>query len=190
MNGLIIDTSQDPAILGLLRNQEVIAVTCLEGAKKLSATLFPALQSFCTLQDLHYISVGTGPGSYMGIRTAATIAKSLAFALNIPLFDFCSPLAFLPKGKEGSFAVIGDAKMGQLYIITGFAKDSQISNLSAPLLIKPEALGAHTLGKDFVIGEDHLEKEVNLEWIAHQSHTRFIQGNTPLSDILSLTYLR
>jgi len=190
MNGLILDTSCHLAILGLLQNQEIVSLNIFEGNKELSATLFPAIQSFCEIKNLDYISVGIGPGSYMGIRTAATVAKTLAFALNLPLIEFCSPLAFLPKGEKGSFAIIGDAKMGQLYLITGFANGSQISNLSHPSLISAEEVDSLIQDKDFVVGKGYIEPKPNLEWVAFLSYTRYIQGNFSKSHDLELIYLR
>lgn len=162
----------------------------IEGAKNLSSTLFPALEAFCEVKDLIYIAIGVGPGSYMGIRTGATIAKTLSFALGIPLIEFASPIAFLPEGKEGSFAFIGDAKMGELYLLTGVARNSEIQDLSPPLLIAPEALNAHIGEKDFVFGVGRLSLDANLNWVAHEVHTRYIQKKFSASNALELTYLR
>lgn len=190
MNGLIIDTSRDPTILALIQDGKVTKITLIEGAKNLSEKLFPRLQSFCKIKDLNYIAVGVGPGSYMGIRTGATVAKTLAFAGSIPLVEFVSPIAFLPKDKEGSFAFIGDAKMGQLYVLTGVAKESQILDLSSPLLMSPEELEPHIKGKDFVVGVDHLAPEPNLDWVGPEVYRLFIQKKFSNISSLELTYLR
>ncbi len=176
MTGLIIDTSRDPAILGLVHEGVVEKMTLIEGSKNLSAKVFPALQSFCKLKDLSYIAVGVGPGSYMGIRTGATIAKTLAYASNLPLIEFVSPIAFLPKNLNGPFSFVGDAKMGQLYVMTGIARDGRIYEFSSPQLISPE-LEISAL-------------EPNLNWVAPEVHNRFIQKNFASVAALELTYLR
>ncbi len=185
MKGLIIDTSRDPAILGLIQGGIVEKMVLIEGAKNLSATLFPALETFCKIKDLDYIAVGVGPGSYMGIRTGATIAKTLAFAANLPLIEFVSPLAFLPKNQAGSFAFIGDAKMGQLYVLTG---DTGSRQISSPQLMTPDELQIGE--KDFIVGPGYLDPEPNLDLVAIEVQNRFLQKNFSNIASLELTYLR
>lgn len=182
MYGLIIDTSRDPAILGLALNDKIEKIVLVEGSKNLSAKLFPALQSFCKIKDLDYIAIGVGPGSYMGIRTGATIAKTLAFASNLPLIEFSSPLAFIPY-QSGAFAFVGDAKMGQLYVLTGNTEDRSITS---PLLLSPEELAPHLIGKTTIT--DPFTPHLDL--VATEVHSRFIQKNFSNIASLELTYLR
>lgn len=40
--------------------------------------------------NLSYIGIGTGPGSYTGLRIGFSAAKGLAYALQIPLVGICS----------------------------------------------------------------------------------------------------
>jgi len=182
MYGLIIDTSRDPAILGLAFNDRIEKMVLVEGAKNLSAKLFPELQSFCKINDLDYIAIGIGPGSYMGIRTGATIAKTLAFASNLPLIEFCSPLAFLPP-TAGTFAFVDDAKMGQLYVLTGNTEDRSISS---PLLISPADLETRIVGKTVI----KAPFTPQLDLVALEVHDRFIQKNFSNIASLELTYIR
>lgn len=187
MYGLVIDTSSPSAILGLLEDSEVKKMVVLEGAKKLSETLFPTLATFCDLEEISYIAIGIGPGSYMGVRTGATIAKTLAFAKNIPLVEFSSPLAFIPPDQKGTFTYVGDAKMGQLYLITGEVKDGKIHELSSPILIDKEAPISK---KDFTVGVGYLLPEPNLKWVAPYVYQRFIQKTTTQPSHLELCYIR
>lgn len=187
MFGLIIDTSRDPAILGLVKGAQVEKIALIDGAKNLSAKLFPKLQSFCKIKDLNYIAIGIGPGSYMGIRTGATIAKTLAYASSLPLIEFSSPLAFLPPERYGEFAFVGDAKMGQLYVLTGNTQDRSISS---PLLLSPEELPLHLGGKHFIVGPGHLDLTPNLNWVAAEVSSRFLQNKFSNVASLELTYLR
>lgn len=182
MTALILDTSQNISLLGLAEGKQQIKSLFLEGR---STSLLPALKDFCNLKNLLYIAVGTGPGSYMGVRTAATVAKTLSFALEIPLIEFPSPLAFLPT-QEGSFTIVGDAKMGQLYVLTGEAREGKVQNLSSPTLIAPEKFNNTA---DFVLD---LRKDPipNLHWVCEYAHAQFLQGNILDANTLKLSYLR
>ncbi len=58
-----------------------------------SQDLLPQIDLFLknnkiTLQDLTAIFVDLGPGSYTGIRVGVTIANTLAWSLNIPVYGF------------------------------------------------------------------------------------------------------
>lgn len=73
----------------------MVASDSLVHQNQLSKILFPALlelldKAKVSLKDLDYIAVARGPGSYTGTRIGAIIAKSLAFALTIPLIGFDS----------------------------------------------------------------------------------------------------
>lgn len=182
MLGLILDTSRKPALLALIENGGVIEKALLEDARQLSNTLFPSLIALLggKIKELAFIAVGVGPGSYMGIRTAATVAQTLSFALKIPLIEFCSLLAFLPEGHSGPFTFVDDAKMGQYYIVRGAVEKNILTELFTPQLIDPEE----------VIKYDHrIEDPVpNLEWIAEYVHVQYIKGNISTSP--KLIYLR
>ncbi|NGX59880.1 MAG: tRNA threonylcarbamoyladenosine biosynthesis protein TsaB [Chlamydiae bacterium] len=182
MTALILDTSQNISLLGLAEGKQLVKSLFLEGR---STSLLPALKDFCDLKNLLYIAVGTGPGSWMGVRTAATVAKTLSFALEIPLIEFASPLAFLPT-QEGSFTIVGDAKMGQLYVLTGETKEGKVQNLSSPTLIAPEQFNSTS---DFLCD---LRKDPmpNFHWVCTYAHEQFIQGNTIDANALKLSYLR
>lgn len=178
MSGLLIDTSQNPLILALIVDGQPAKTEFLEGK---SSSLFPILKEFCNLNELDYIAIGKGPGSYIGIRTGATIAKTLSYALKIPLIEFASPLAFVPD-REGTFTIIGDAKMRELFVMEGDTSPK----LGSPKLIAPEELAIST---DFFVD---LRKPLipHLELIANYVHAQFIQGNILDSQHLNLTYLR
>ena len=74
-----------------------------------------------TLTQLDAISFSAGPGSFTGIRLAASTAKALAFAANIPVIAVSS-LAIMAQGfyrqlqRDEAVAVITDARMDELYV--------------------------------------------------------------------------
>lgn len=119
---LILDTSTDYTLMALANESELLAEYPL-GVGRASQTLLPQLQGFLKchgyqLQDLEAVAVGVGPGAFTGTRIAVTIAKTLGFALSIPLLPFCSLRAFKPF-KPGPFNVLVDAKGGEVYALSG-----------------------------------------------------------------------
>ena len=176
MKVLILDNSTHSPFLAQLSGQKIVT--------QLSAPLFPTLQNFCDLDTLDLIAVGIGPGSYMGMRSAVTIAKALSYAKGIPLVEFPSPLAYLTPGYQGHFAFIGDAKMGQFFLLTGTVYPNQVPTISAPQLVSPEDLALE--GFDFIVGPNHLPPTLNLEWLPlYLSQQKTLDANS-----LALTYLR
>lgn len=78
-------------------------------------------EAHITLQDLSAIAFSAGPGSFTGVRLASSVAKTLAYALDIPIYavDTLAAVAwcYLQNNTvEKSLTVISDAKMQQVYM--------------------------------------------------------------------------
>lgn len=134
MFSLIIDTSTEKGCLAFFDGQQVLFQGQfpfgLNHSKYLLSEMDRGLKNLGrSAQELDYIAVGIGPGSYTGMRVGVITAKSLVFALNKPLVTFCSLEAFLPKQK-GTFAAILDAKIGGAYVLKDKDKQPQIISLS------------------------------------------------------------
>jgi tRNA threonylcarbamoyladenosine biosynthesis protein TsaB len=65
--------------------------------------------------ELDALAVGTGPGSFTGVRIGLATARALAFALDIPAAGV-STLDVLAAGAPGSVPVI-DAKRGEVFAL-------------------------------------------------------------------------
>lgn len=155
MPGLIFDTSTESILLAIAEDQKILLSRIVEGGKNSSKNLFPALQSLLQevdllIKNLDYVAVGIGPGSYIGIRTAAMIAKTFSYAHNLPLVSFSSPLAFIPK-IEGRFAFVDDAKMDQLFLIKGIYENDLILNPTSPFLIEKHQYLSHLEETDILV---------------------------------------
>lgn len=199
MPGLIFDTSTQSLLLAIAEGQNILMSQVIEGGKNLSKSLFPALQSLLLeyhlqIKNLDYIAVGVGPGSYMGIRSAAIIAKTFSFVHNLPLVSFTSPLAFIPK-IEGRFAFIDDAKMDQLFLIKGTYVNDTLLHVTSPFLIEKNQYPLH-LGETDVLVTSLPLKETSLPTYSPTlnfpllAKITFQNFTTKTSNDLELIYLR
>jgi tRNA threonylcarbamoyladenosine biosynthesis protein TsaB len=68
-------------------------------------------------EDLDALAVGTGPGSFTGVRIGLATARALAFALDLPAAGV-STLDVLAAGAPGAVPVI-DAKRGEVFTLVG-----------------------------------------------------------------------
>ena len=68
-------------------------------------------------EDIELITISEGPGSFTGLRIGMTIAKSIAYAQNIPIVPVNSLLAYTDSiGFEGKyFAPFFDARKSEIF---------------------------------------------------------------------------
>jgi len=155
-----------------------------QNAQNLTARGMPkgALQPDC-------IAVGTGPGSYTGIRVGAALAKALAFGWQIPIFGFCSLVAFAPDASQ--WAVLADARTGGFYTLD--------SSHDAPRLLSPseaEVAFQHTpvlaspypdlIRKRLALPGKWLETSPDPRLLSALTRKLFLEGH---STSLNLSYL-
>ena len=88
MRVLYIDTSSDYLYSGIVINDKLVSEIKKKYEKDLSKEALPKVielfdKAGITPQELDKIIVVNGPGSFTGIRIGITIAKTMAWALNI-----------------------------------------------------------------------------------------------------------
>ncbi|CAH1852372.1 tRNA (adenosine(37)-N6)-threonylcarbamoyltransferase complex dimerization subunit type 1 TsaB [Convivina praedatoris] len=110
MKILAFDTSNQPLVVSLGRDTEVVQQYETNQPRSHSIQLLPAIQHLLheqgwQLTDLDRIVVAQGPGSFTGLRIGVTVGKVLADTLNIPLVGVSS-LAILATQIPGNSLVV------------------------------------------------------------------------------------
>lgn len=149
MKALILETSTQKNFLLLADDGKLIKGKLLPGGSELSRTLGSETKALLGKEKPDWICVGQGPGSYTGTRVGAALAKGLSFGWQIPLYGFCSLLAFAPP-EEGTFAVLLDAKMGGIYVLLGEKIEGEIKTIPSRL-VKPEELPSLLQGRKHIV---------------------------------------
>lgn len=122
MIGLAIDTSINVLGVAVANEKKVIAELITNEKKNHSVRLMPAIDHLLKEVDLNpkqldRIIVAEGPGSYTGVRIGVSVAKTLAWSLQIPLVGISSleVLAYNGRYFPGVVSPLFDARRGQVY---------------------------------------------------------------------------
>jgi tRNA threonylcarbamoyladenosine biosynthesis protein TsaB len=114
---LAFDTATSVATVALVRDGTVLgervsrAVSVLQDADALLR------EAGAGQQDLTGLVVGTGPGSFTGLRLGLAAARGLAFALDLPVAGV-STLRALAAGSPGALPVV-DAGRREVFVLDG-----------------------------------------------------------------------
>ena len=126
---LAIDTSTSILSVALVRDDEVLASLDEATKNNQSEILVSRIESMmndCNLKpaELERIAVAIGPGSYTGIRVGVAAAKSLGYALDIPvagvsslevMAQFSLEQYFISKSKVEIIVPMIDARRGTVF---------------------------------------------------------------------------
>ena len=90
------------------------------------------------MSELSAISVASGPGSYTGLRIGAATAKSLCYALDIPLIAIDSLTCLIELAKERhkeiNFCALIDARRMEVYNLFIDKSGAQLKKISADII--------------------------------------------------------
>jgi tRNA threonylcarbamoyl adenosine modification protein YeaZ len=141
---LIIETSSAHSLVALVHQGKIAASTIRQHSNQLSCTLLPDIQSLLheanlPIEQLTGIYAGIGPGSYTGTRVGVAVAKTLSFALSIPLIPFCSLLAYLPD-VTGSFSCVMPSRTQEIFVLKGECTEGALSICLSSLMDRAGAI--------------------------------------------------
>lgn len=143
MTILAIDTSNNVLGVALIEENKVLGEYITNLKKNHSVRIMPAIQTLMkdcekTPKDLTKIVVAEGPGSYTGVRIGVTIAKTMAWSLNIPLVGVSSlKILAATSGRhfDGFVSPLFDARRGQVYTGLFQYKNEQLETMKKDALV-------------------------------------------------------
>ena len=129
---LAIDLSSPRGVIAVVRGETVLHEAVFQSERSHNAQLFAPLAAALEVmgREPAVLVVGTGPGSYTGVRISIAAAQGVALSRSWPLVGWPSiSVVDLPH-----YQVLGDARRGQFY-------RAQVKNgmlLAAPAIITPD----------------------------------------------------
>ena len=114
---LAFDTATDVATVALVRDGDVLGERVSRAARVLKDVEELLGEAGLGSEDVEAIAVGTGPGSYTGLRMGLVTARTLAVSLGVPVAGV-STLAALAAGAPGAVPVI-DARRREVFTLAG-----------------------------------------------------------------------
>ncbi|MEM7145442.1 MAG: tRNA (adenosine(37)-N6)-threonylcarbamoyltransferase complex dimerization subunit type 1 TsaB [Verrucomicrobiota bacterium] len=117
MKWLTIETSTERGSVALVEGDEVLGEEVFVSERGHNAAIFEPLGRLLEGADgeLGGIVVGTGPGSYGGVRVGIAVATGLSLAKAVPIFGVPSLLG-ADEVEGDDYVVVGDARRGSFFV--------------------------------------------------------------------------
>ena len=159
MYTLFIDTHFKDVKLAIYKDNNVLEIKELTEFSSTSQVTLPAIKEILTsinltINDINKVIVCNGPGSFTGIRLGITVAKTIAFCLNIPIYtvNYLQISALNNKGLN-SYAVFENNG----YYMAEFMDDKMISPITY--------VKSKDTGKSIINDEIDYEKLINYPYL-------------------------
>ena len=122
MNILAFDTVSSNFSIALQKDDDTIIEHNKQNIKNHNEILLPSIQLLLdennvSLDDITYIALGIGPGSFAALRIAFATIKTICYAKNIPIIGIPSLDALYEniKNYDGIKSSMIDARKGSIY---------------------------------------------------------------------------
>jgi tRNA threonylcarbamoyladenosine biosynthesis protein TsaB len=148
---LAFDTATDVATSAIVRDGNVLGERSSKAVRLLADIDELLAEAGVSNDEIEGIAVGTGPGSYTGLRMGLVTARVLALTLEVPVAGV-STLAALAHGAPGATPIV-DARRREVFTLVD----------GVPVVLGPAALdlspGTTVVGDGAVRYRDTLEAE-------------------------------
>ena len=171
MYSLFVDTHYLNLVVVLYKDGIVVDKIELINIRNQSEYLVPNIKKILdnhqiTTHDLSEIIVVNGPGSFTGIRIGLTIAKTLAWAKNIPIIPISSleAMALSSDGEYDYVAPAIDARRGFVYASIYDVKNNSFVMNEKHILLDTLNVALDSLVGDICfISNDKLDTEYDVQ---------------------------
>lgn len=128
MKYLFIDSATTNLVVAIINDGKIVYIYNNNDNHDTSSKMMPVLaeafdKAELKPQDIDKIFAVTGPGSFTGIRVGLTVAKTMAYTLNIPIVPISS-LEVMASGNGGTALI--NARRG--YVFAG-TYDNDLNNV-------------------------------------------------------------
>lgn len=158
---LAMDTATDYCSIALGLGGQPLASTVFEAGRMHLEMLLPETHSLLErhsrrASEIRAIAVGTGPGTFTGLRVGVATARAMAQALGVPLFGSGSLPALamgiaasLPteRAAEADILAVIDARRKQVFAAIFRLGEHGADRITETLCLEPPALCAILMGK-------------------------------------------
>jgi tRNA threonylcarbamoyladenosine biosynthesis protein TsaB len=165
MLSLALDASTPVGTVALVRDGLMIGERSTAMRGKDEERLMPSVADLLRVADvsvsaLDAIACGSGPGSFTSLRIAASIAKGIAIARDLPLFTAPSPLLVVAAASHvlgpGAYFALLDAMRGDVFALAVTRSPHGELSVEGDTLLAPRsevvtraaALGKRLVGPD------------------------------------------
>lgn len=112
---LFIDTHLNDIVIILYKDGKIIKKEIVEEEKEHSRVIMPIIKKILNKEELESIIVVNGPGSFTGVRLGVTVAKTLAYTLEVPIRTITS-LECMALSTEEEEKIMGFSDKNGYYI--------------------------------------------------------------------------
>lgn len=122
MKYLVIDTSNNFINIYIINKDTILVNESVHTLKDMANTIMPLIRDCFKktdfeIRDIDKIFVTVGPGSFTGVRVGITVAKTISWGLNIPVYPISTLqyLASINTDKNRIISII-DARRGNVFV--------------------------------------------------------------------------
>jgi tRNA threonylcarbamoyl adenosine modification protein YeaZ len=146
---LAFDTATPQVTVALHDGDRVVATYSAGQAMRHGEMLAPGIaavlaEAGAMSQDVTALAVGVGPGPFTGLRVGLVTARTMAFALEIPVYGVCSLDVLAAEAVDAGltdFLVATDARRKEVYLAT-YAEGRRVAG---PDVVKPADVATEAL---------------------------------------------